>query len=92
MDINNVFVSCSNHGWSIEEYLGAVPAGLVGEIHLAGHSIQELEGQPLRIDDHGSTVCPEAWELYRHYIDANGTAPTLIEWDSNIPQFVELCG
>lgn len=90
LDINNIFVSCSNHGWSVEEYLGAVPAGLVGEIHLAGHSIQELEGQSLRIDDHGSTVCPEVWKLYRHYIDANGTAPTLIEWDSNIPQFAEL--
>ena len=90
LDVNNVFVSCSNHGWSTEDYLAAVPADLVGEIHLSGHSIQELEGQMLRIDDHGSPVCSEVWELYRCYVEANGPAPTLIEWDSNIPEFSEL--
>ena len=90
LDINNVFVSCSNHGWSIEEYLSAVPHELVGEIHLAGHSIQELGDTQLRVDDHGSPVCQEVWHLYRNYIDTHGSVPTLIEWDTNIPEFPEL--
>ncbi|MET0070657.1 MAG: DUF692 domain-containing protein [Candidatus Thiodiazotropha sp.] len=90
LDINNVYVSCSNHGWSVEEYIAAVPHEMVAEIHLAGHSIQDLQGTRLRIDDHGSPVCAEVWQLYQGYIDANGALPTLIEWDSNIPEFPEL--
>ncbi|MES9925161.1 MAG: DUF692 domain-containing protein [Candidatus Thiodiazotropha endolucinida] len=90
LDINNVFVSCSNHGWSLDEYMSAVPHDLVEEIHLAGHSTQDLEGSTLRVDDHGSPVCSEVWRLYENYINSNGTVPTLIEWDSNIPEFPEL--
>ncbi|MEW8509120.1 MAG: DUF692 domain-containing protein [Candidatus Thiodiazotropha sp.] len=90
LDINNVYVSCGNHGWSIDEYMSAVPAEMVEEIHLAGHSIQDLEGSSLRVDDHGSPVCNEVWQLYEHYIKDNGGVPTLIEWDSNIPEFPEL--
>jgi uncharacterized protein (UPF0276 family) len=64
LDINNVFVSCSNHGWSAEEYLAAIPMELIAKIHLSGHSVQHLEGgDTLRIDDHGSPVCSEVWEL-----------------------------
>jgi uncharacterized protein (UPF0276 family) len=90
LDINNVFVSCNNHGWSVNDYMSAVPHELVGEIHLAGHSTQDLEGTTLRVDDHGSPVCSEVWQLYEKYIKRNGTLPTLIEWDSNIPAFPEL--
>ncbi|MES9971204.1 MAG: DUF692 domain-containing protein [Candidatus Thiodiazotropha sp.] len=90
LDINNVFVSCGNHGWSVDEYISVVPRELVGEIHLAGHSIQELDGATLRVDDHGSPVCQEVWQLYENYINSNGALPTLIEWDSNIPEFNEL--
>ncbi|MES9836319.1 MAG: DUF692 domain-containing protein [Candidatus Thiodiazotropha sp.] len=90
LDINNVFVSCSNHGWSVAEYIAAVPHEMVAEIHLAGHSIQDLQWTRLRIDDHGSPVCAEVWQLYQSYIEANGALPTLIEWDSNIPEFPEL--
>lgn len=91
LDINNVYVSCSNHGWSIEDYMSAVPNEMVGEIHLAGHSIQDLGDKILRVDDHGSPVCSEVWRLYKDYIKTNnGAVPTLIEWDSNIPEFPEL--
>lgn len=90
LDVNNIFVSCSNHGWDIQGYLSLIPAELVGEIHLAGHAVQDLEEQILRIDDHGSPVCAEVWELYKQCISKIGAVPTLIEWDSNIPEFPEL--
>jgi hypothetical protein len=91
LDVNNVYVSCSNHQWDIEEYLAPIPAELVGEIHLAGHAVQALGNeQVLLIDDHGSPVCTAVWELYRNCIDRVGTVPTLIERDSNIPDFATL--
>jgi len=92
LDINNVYVSCCNHGWDIEAYLSAIPARLVGEIHLAGHTVQALRNGTLRLDDHGSAVCDEVWALYKNWIQTIGPVPTLIERDSNIPGFTELLG
>jgi len=56
-DINNIFVSAKNHGWDASAYVAALPREVIGEIHLAGHSVRELAGGgSLRIDDHGSCV------------------------------------
>jgi uncharacterized protein len=87
-DVNNIFVSASNHGWNAERYLNALPAAAVGEIHLAGHALRTLDnGRSLRIDDHGSSVCAEVWALYVQALRRFGAKPTLIEWDTNIPEF-----
>jgi uncharacterized protein (UPF0276 family) len=87
-DVNNIFVSASNHGWNAERYLNALPAAAVGEIHLAGHALRTLDnGRSVRIDDHGSSVCAEVWALYVQALRRFGAKPTLIEWDTNIPEF-----
>jgi len=87
-DVNNIFVSASNHGWEPQTYLDALPAAAVGEIHLAGHAVRELpDGRTIRIDDHGSRVAPEVWALYEKALRRFGATPTLIEWDTEIPAF-----
>lgn len=85
-DVNNIYVSASNHGWDASTYLAALPAAAISEIHLAGHSVRSLDGGvTLRIDDHGSRVIPEVWELYARALVRFGPVPTLIEWDTNVP-------
>jgi uncharacterized protein len=85
-DVNNIFVSASNHGWNPEYYLRGVPAAAIEEIHLAGHATRVLEdGRVLRIDNHGSRVSPEVWRLYLEALRLYGPRPTLIEWDTDIP-------
>ncbi len=85
-DVNNVYVSACNHGWDALAYVAALPPNAVGEIHLAGHAIRSLDdGRVLRIDDHGSRVAPEVWALYVAAVDRFGPAPTLIEWDTDVP-------
>ncbi|KWF26949.1 hypothetical protein WL88_15295 [Burkholderia diffusa] len=85
-DINNIHVSACNHGWDPQTYLAALPAAAIGEIHLAGHCVRQLEnGRTLRIDDHGSRVAPEVWALYRDALRFFGAVPTLIEWDTDVP-------
>lgn len=85
-DINNIYVSCFNHGWDADAYLEALPPSAVREIHLAGHTLKELDGgQSLRIDDHGSEVAPAVWDLYGLALARFGPVPTLIEWDTDIP-------
>jgi uncharacterized protein len=92
-DVNNIYVSAANHGWDPSAYLAALPPAAIGEIHLAGHSVRELEdGRVLRIDDHGSCVIPEVWALYTEALVRFGPAPTLIEWDTNIPALEVLLG
>lgn len=87
-DVNNIFVSCANHGWDAQRYLAALPGEAIGEIHLAGHSIRTLaNGVTIRIDDHGSPVCGEVWRLFAAAIDRFGRKPALIEWDNALPSF-----
>jgi len=86
LDVNNVFVSAMNHGFDPIAYLDQIPADLIGEVHLGGHSQVVFDDRVLRIDDHGSKVCDEVWTLYERLIQRTGPKPTLIEWDSNIPE------
>jgi len=89
VDVNNVFVSASNLGYAAETYLDALPAEVIGEVHLAGHGVDE-GGTALLIDTHGAPVAETVWALYRRLIDRVGPRPTLIERDDDIPAFETL--
>jgi uncharacterized protein (UPF0276 family) len=84
-DVNNVHVTAQNLGLDAVAYLDALPAAAVGEIHLAGHSVNDVDGRPLLIDDHGGPVGPQVWSLYEHALRRFGAVPTLVEWDTDIP-------
>ena len=90
LDINNVFVSCTNHHADPRAYLAAFPLARVGEIHLGGHASEDLPSGPLLIDDHGSPVADPVWTLYAETVARTGPLPTLIEWDNDVPPFAEL--
>ena len=90
LDINNVFVSTTNHRADARTYLAAFPLDKVREIHLGGHATEELPSGPLLIDDHGSPVADPVWVLYAETIARTGAVPTLIEWDNDVPPFPEL--
>ncbi len=81
LDVNNVFVSAVNHGFRAEDYLAALPADRIGQIHLAGHSDH---GTHL-LDTHDAAVRDEVWDLYRAAVRRFGPLPTLVEWDDRIP-------
>ena len=87
LDVNNVYVSAKNHGFDARAYIDSIPAKLVGEIHLAGHSVQSLLSGEVRIDDHGSIVCDGVWKLFEYTLAKIGTKPTLIEWDTEVPKW-----
>ena len=88
LDVNNVFVSATNHGFSPLQYLSEFPLVSVGEIHLAGHAEQADEGgEPLLIDSHDRPVADAVWKLFETVVGQCGAVPTLIEWDSKIPHW-----
>ncbi|MBL1264087.1 MNIO family bufferin maturase [Methylomicrobium sp. RS1] len=92
LDINNVYVSCRNHGWNEAAYLDDIPAARVGEMHLAGHAVNEVGGKTLLIDTHDRTVCEDVWKLYAAALRRFGPKPTLIEWDADMPALDVLMG
>jgi hypothetical protein len=86
LDVNNIFVSASNHGFDAARYLRSIPIQPVKEIHLAGH---DDNGRCL-IDTHGRRVADPVWALYRQALARFNAVPTLIEWDTDIPPLSEL--
>jgi len=86
LDVNNIFVSAYNHGFDAIAYLQSLPVAAVQEIHLAGFSIDKVEGKEVYIDTHGQKVYDGVWTLYEKAIERFGEVPTLIEWDTDIPE------
>lgn len=98
LDLNNLVVNAINaqrDGRSAQDpvpavcaFVDALPAGAVSEFHLAGH----FDDGGLAIDDHGSRVPDAVWAVYRHALARFGAQPTLIEWDTDLPDLDVLLG
>ncbi len=86
LDINNVFVSCFNHGYDPLAFIDGVPIERVVQFHMAGHTDYETH----RVDTHDQPVCDEVWALYEHARRRFGDVSAMIERDDNFPPFSEL--
>ena len=86
LDVNNIYVSAMNHEFDPMDYVNAVPAHRVAQIHIAGHSKYEK----YILDTHDHPVIDPVWELYARAIERCGPTPTLLEWDDHIPTFDEV--
>jgi len=85
LDVNNVYVSARNHGFDAQDYLRGVAPHLVGEIHLAGHTVKTFADGELLIDTHDQRVSAAVWSLYRDAARRFVNVPVLIEWDAQLP-------
>ncbi|WP_053076788.1 DUF692 domain-containing protein [Caenimonas sp. SL110] len=97
VDLNNIYVNALNAGMggsdadplvSCKRWLDAINPGDVAEIHLAGH----CRTPEIVIDDHGSIVADDVWDLYRHAVMRFGDVPALVEWDTGVPALGVLLG
>ncbi len=86
LDVNNIYVSAQNHHFDAQDYLLAMPAERVAEIHLAGY---EDRGTHL-LDSHSRPVTEPVWALFKKAIQHVGDVPVLIEWDNDIPSLERL--
>lgn len=92
LDVNNIYVSASNHGFAALDYLDAIPGERIGEIHLAGYETDagEPADEDFLVDTHSRPVSEPVWALYQETLRRFGTKPTLIEWDNDIPALAVL--
>jgi uncharacterized protein (UPF0276 family) len=92
LDVNNIYVNACNHQFNANDYIDSIPKHLVKEIHLAGHTVKELDSNRILIDTHNQLVTKEVWALYRKAIRYFGEVPTLVEWDTDLPKLEVLLG
>ena len=91
LDVSNILVSATNHGFDALAYLDEFPLDHVGEIHLAGFAEdQDANAKRLLIDAHGAPVADAVWSLYRRTLARSSPVPTLIEWDNDVPDFATM--
>ena len=86
LDVNNAYVSAQNHGFAAEDYVDAVPAELVAQLHLGGYS----DMGTFLFDTHSRAPTEPVWELYRRVIQRMPGVPVLVEWDEDVPAWAEL--
>ena len=91
LDVNNVFISATNLGYTPISYLEAYPLDAVGEIHVGGHD-QDVDeyGAPLLIDSHGCATIDPVWDLLDITLGHTGPCPVLVEWDNDVPDWPTL--
>ncbi|MEL7127146.1 MAG: DUF692 domain-containing protein [Pseudomonadota bacterium] len=91
LDVNNVFISATNLGYTAKGYLDAYPLHAVGEIHVGGHDEDTDDaGAPLLIDSHARAAAEPVWDLLDHALRTTGPAPVLVEWDNDVPDWPAL--
>ncbi|ANB17769.1 DUF692 domain-containing protein [Dokdonella koreensis] len=87
LDVNNIYVNATNHGYDAEAFLAALPGERIAWIHVAGHRV---EPDALLIDTHGMPVCDPVWRLLAQAYARFGPRPTLVERDFNFPPLEHL--
>ncbi len=85
LDLNNIVVTAHNLRLDPRDWLKALPGESITEYHLAGHAVNDCDGEPILIDDHGSRVGDQVWALFGEALRRYGPRPTLVEWDTDIP-------
>ena len=83
LDLNNILVSCTNHGWDPAAYLAGIPGDRVQQFHLANHT----DRGNYKFDSHLGAVPDEVWALYREALRRFGPVSSLVEWDEDTPDW-----
>ena len=92
LDVNNIAVTAHNLHLDPQDWLAGLPGRSITEYHLAGHAVNDADGEPILIDDHGSHVSDGEWALFDQTVGRFGTRPTLVEWDTDVPSLDVLLG
>lgn len=85
LDANNIVVTAHNLRLDPHDWLAGLPGSAISEYHLAGHAVNDADGEPILIDDHGSRVSDGVWAFFAEVVKRFGPRPILIEWDTDIP-------
>jgi hypothetical protein len=92
-DVSNVYVSARNMRYDAHAYIDGLRGAPVAEFHLGGFTAEADEATPgatLLVDTHAAKIVDPVWDLYAYAVRHLGAAPTLVEWDNEIPSLATL--
>jgi uncharacterized protein (UPF0276 family) len=86
LDIENLYLNASNHGFDPYAFLDALPTGIVREVHLAGGIITKdsFLQQPLLVDSHSHPVPDEALALLDRALVRQAPEAIVLERDERL--------
>jgi len=92
LDVENLFLNASNHGFDPYDFLDALPSGLVKEVHMAGGVTIEREGldRPLLADSHSEPIPDEALELLGVVLAKHSPHTIILERDDRLDAVDEI--
>jgi uncharacterized protein (UPF0276 family) len=90
LDLNNIHVTAHNLRLDPGAWLCGLSGEAITQYHLAGHAVNDADGQAILIDDHGSRVKDVVWHLFGQALGRFGARPTLVEWDADLPDLAVL--
>ena len=92
LDVENLYLNASNHGFDPYEFLDALPVGIVQEIHMAGGVSVDDDalGRPLLANSHSQPVPDEAIDLLAYALRRQAPSTIVIERDERLDRVDEI--
>ena len=81
MDVNNLYVTCSNEGSDPLAEIAKLKPGCVNQYHVAAH----MDAEGFLYDTHSGKIKPEVWKLLNKAISLSGAARIVLERDDHEP-------
>jgi uncharacterized protein (UPF0276 family) len=83
LDVTNVHVNATNHGFDPLAFLEAMPLAAVVQVHLAGGTLHD----GFLIDGHCAPVAEESWRLLEALVARTAVRGAILEHDDRFPEF-----
>ena len=86
LDVENLYLNAGNHGFEPKEFIDALPAGLVKEVHMAGGVtvVDDRLTRPFLADSHSHPVPDETLQLLAHVLAGQSPATIVLERDDRL--------
>jgi len=92
LDIENLYLNSSNHGFDPYAFLDALPTNLVKEVHMAGGVTvqEEFLDRPFLADSHSHPMPEATLDLLRHALSRHAPTTIILERDDRLEAVDEI--
>jgi uncharacterized protein (UPF0276 family) len=92
LDVENLYLNASNHGFDPYAFLDALPSGLVQEVHMAGGEVvnEKVVGRPFLADSHAYPVPDEALRILDRVLERHTPSAIVLERDDRLDAVDEI--
>jgi uncharacterized protein len=92
LDVENLYLNASNHGFDARGFLDALPPGIVQEMHVAGGVTwyDAASGRTVLADSHSRPIPDEVLDLVAYALQRQSPASIIVERDERLDKVDEI--